>query len=224
MKYIFRNKNIKYFIILLTILNAFVIFGHNITSVKKVNIDLEFKTYNLRRDSINKNKPHTYKNNINFELGGTGITYSLGYERSLSIKEKSCQSLKISISYLKSFADQIFIPVDYNFYLGKGRTKLLVGAGIIGLIGTNASPNSVGARQDYIKLYNQNPYTAISKYGTDHYEKAFDLAYTAKLGFKYIGKRVDFYAYYNCFYIRFSTSYNLQPAWLGVGLSFKLGK
>lgn len=167
------------------------------------------------------------KNNICIELGGTGLLYSVKYERNLFIKPIHYQSIKVGLSYCQPIitgVDQVFITLDYNLYLGKGRMKLLAGAGIVGLIGTNPSPGSVSARQDYLKLYNSNHYAAISKYGTDNFEKAFDLAYTAKLGFKYVGRKIDFYAYYNCFYIRFSTSYNFQPAWIGTGICFKFGK
>jgi len=170
------------------------------------------------------------KHNICLEVGGISILYSLNYERNLFIKQKIYQSLKVGIggAYLPEVVNgvnQILIPIDYNFYLGKGRLKLILGAGVIGLIGTNPSPGSFSARQDYLKLYNSNQqYVAVSKYGTNHFEKAFDLAYTAKLGFKYIGKRIDFYAYYNCFYIRFSTAYYFKPDWFGMGLSLKIGR
>ena len=177
------------------------------------------------QDSLSANKKFFGENNINIELGGTGLLYSIGYERNLCMRKKCYQSIKAGISYQPFFSvDQVFIPVDYNFYIGTGKTKLLMGLGEINLIGTHPSPSSPGSRSDYLNLYNQNPYSAFSKYGTDRFEKAFDLAYTAKLGFKYFGTCMGFYAYLNCFYIRFNTKYNFQPAWLGVGLSIKLGK
>jgi len=150
------------------------------------------------------------------------LLYSINYEHNLFIKEKSYQSVKIGLSYKSFNTDQVFIPIDYNFYLGKGKTKLLLGAGVIGLIGTNPSPSGVNARQDFKSLYQTDPSLAISKYGTDRYEQAFDLAYTAKIGFMCVGKKVNWYAYYNCFYIRFNMNYYFQPAWLGAGLSYKL--
>ena len=175
------------------------------------------------QDTINQK--HVRKNNICLELGGTGLLYSVNYERNLFIKPKLYQSIKVGVGIpFIAGVDQFFIPLDYNIYLGKQKFKLLFGIGVVGLIGTNPSPSSVSARQDYLKLYNSNYYAAVNKYGTDHFEKAFDLAYTAKLGFKYVGRIIDFYAYYNCFYIRFSTSYYFKPDWFGTGISFKLGK
>ena len=220
-------KLIRYLSIVLGCFYILTIQAQDTIKKKEIEDDV-YRTYYTKPDKTNKDhdtvseKKYPHKNNINIELGGTGLIYSLGYERNLCIKEKSYQSIKIGISYQHSFASQVFIPLDYNFYLGKGNLKLLLGAGIVGLLSTDPSPGSYNARQDYIKLYNQNPYNAISKYGTDHYQKAFDLAYTAKVGFKHIGKKVDVYGYYNCFYIRYSTSYNFQPAWFAIGLSIKI--
>jgi hypothetical protein len=175
------------------------------------------------QDTINYN--YVRKNNICIEFGGTGLVYSVNYEHNLFIKKCVYQSVKAGVSLpFVAGIDQIFIPIDYNFYFGKGKFKILFGAGIIGLIGTHPSPSSISERQDYLKLYNSNHYVVVNKYGTNPFEKAFDLAYTAKLGFKYVGRLIDFYAYYNCFYIRYSTTYNFQPVWFGTGISLKLGK
>ena len=177
------------------------------------------------QDTLSINKSRLVKNNLCIELGGTGILYSINYERNFQIRTKFYQSVKMGINRQAYVGiDQVLIPIDYNFYLGKGYYKFLLGAGVIGLIGTNTFPGSYNSRLDYKNLYNSNTYNAITKYGNNKYEQAFDVAYTAKIGCKYIGKYVDLYSYLNCFYIRFSTQYNLKPVWFCLGISFKLRK
>ncbi len=165
------------------------------------------------------------KHNINAELGGTGLSYSFSYERHLGICDKFYHGVKGGISYQPFFnIDQVFVPIEYNFYLGRGRVKFLTGAGIIGLIGANPSPNGISARQDFKNLYATDPAAAISKYNTDRYEQAFDISYTAKIGVVKENKVCDVYLYYNVFYMRLVMQYHFQPFWLGAGVKFKIGR
>lgn len=168
------------------------------------------------------NKLNVKKNNIGLEWFGTGLHYSIYYERNTFLKPITYQSIRIGCSYpIVQALNRVFVPIDYNLYLGKGRNKVFFGAGIIGLIGTAAFPSGISAQIDYRKLYNTNSYYAVSKYGSGTFEPLLDIAYTAKLGFKHIERKIDFYFYLNCFYMRLGMQYHFQPAWPCTGFNFK---
>ncbi len=163
------------------------------------------------------------KNNLCIEAGGTGLLYSFGYERSFAASGKTLQGLKVSVSYpFINGLNYILMPVDYHFYFGTESNKVFIGAGIIVLLGTAPSPNGFSAQKDFRNLYNSNPYLAIDKYNTDHYNSSVDIAYTGKVGYLHSFDRINVYAYYNCFYMRFTYKYHFQPLWFGAGVSFKL--
>ncbi len=166
------------------------------------------------------------KNYIGVELGGTGLSYSLSYERNLSIKENLIQSLKIGVS--KSFfdgVDQYFIPVDYTAYFGKGNFQFFGGLGVTILLSPSAFPSNARDRSDYKQLYQTNPSLALNKYGTTRYELPADIAYTLRAGVRIGAKRrFTYFAYMNCFYIRLTMDYYFQPLWLSAGLSMKISK
>ena len=168
------------------------------------------------------NKVNLKKNCIGIELFGTGLHYSVYYERNFIIKPITYQSIKVGVSYpIVKDLNRIFIPIDYNIYVGKRKNKIFFGAGIIGLIGTAAFPSGISAQIDYRKLYLTNSYYAVSKYGSGTFEPLLDIGYTAKLGFKHIERKIDFYFYLNCFYMRLGMEYHLQPAWPCTGFNFK---
>ncbi len=177
-------------------------------------------SHGLAQTAVETNRPP--KNSINFEIGGTGLLYSLGYERVLCTKTLTSHSIKIAAGYpFIGGLDYLIVPVDYNFYLGKTSSKLILGAGLVNLIGTASTPNGIAAQKDFRKLYNEDPYAATNKYGTDHLNSSYDIAFTAKLGYLHSFERINLYAYYNCFYIRFTYQYYFQPFWLGAGVAYK---
>jgi hypothetical protein len=193
-------------LLLLSFLTGFMVKGQDTTSMHKLNqIGVDY---------------------IGFEIGGTGFLYSLNYERNFLIKKNIEQGIKIGIS--KSFidgVDQFFIPIDYTVYLGDGDVQFLGGIGTTVLISPSAFPASPVQRADYRHLYQNNPSLALDKYGVTRYEQPFDLAYTARIGLRVGAKdRFTYFAYVNCFYIRFSMDYYFQPTWFSAGLSFRIIK
>lgn len=179
---------------------------------------------NLSAQSDSSSNILVKKNNICVEAGGTGLVYSIGYERNFCIKKNLHHSVKFGISYPFIYGVQhILFPIDYSFYFGIHEHKLLVGGGILGLIGTSPSPNSLSAQKDYRNLFNSNPYSAISKYNTDNFNSSLDIAYSGKIGYIYSAEKINIYGYYNFFYIRFTYKYYFQPLWFGAGVSFKIG-
>ncbi|MBS1647242.1 MAG: hypothetical protein JST67_07870 [Bacteroidetes bacterium] len=177
------------------------------------------------QDTLCVNKKYVPHNNISLELGGAGLVYSLNYERIFFVKKYLYHSAKLGLGFppIGGF-NRVLMPLDYTLYIGKSRVKLIAGVGIVGVIGTNPFPSGASNQNDYLKLYNQDSYAAISKYGTNTFEKSFDLAYTGKIGLKYIvNKHMDVYVSVNCFYSRFNTHYTFNPIWPCSGISFKFG-
>lgn len=162
------------------------------------------------------------KNSVCIELGGTGLTYSLGYERTLLTRPFISHAVKIAISYpFINGVDQFFVPLEYKCYFGQRKLRLMAGGGIILLVAASPFPTSIKSQRDYAALYKQSPYLAVDKYGLDSYRRSFDIAYTAHLGFKSVGRKIDFWGYLNCFLIRFSWNYHFQPIWPAIGFSIK---
>lgn len=177
-----------------------------------------------QNDTINFNKDFVKRNNISAELGGTGFQYSFGYEFNFTRKKFYNESIRILASYnnIVNF-NRIFVPLEYSLYVGKRKRKILFGAGIIGIFGTSPFPSGFAAQQDYRKLYINNGYNAIKKYGNGAFQSVFDLAYTARLGYKYVvNTKIDLSWYINCFYLRMPYEYYFQHFWFGMGLTYKL--
>jgi len=177
----------------------------------------------IAQDTLNPAKI-LKKNAVGLELGGTGMFYSIYYERYFSIKEKVSQSLKAGVYYpiTRKDINALYLPFDYNIYLGKKNIKLLMGAGGMGIFGTSPFPKSLSAQADYRNLYNTNSYSAVSKYGTGNFSPIADIAFTGKVGITGVDGRMSWNLFYNFFYIRFTYKYYFQPVWFGAGLSFKI--
>lgn len=162
------------------------------------------------------------KNCVQLELGGSGLIYSLGYERAFLNKRIMCHSGKVGFSLpLVEGINQVFIPVEYRCTIGRNKLKLMAGAGTIFLASSSPFPRSIKSQRDYATLYRQSPYLALNKYGLETFQRTLDIAFIAHLGFKITGKSLDYFVYLNCFYIRFHLEYSFHPIWPAAGLSLK---
>jgi len=191
-----------------------------------------FAFYTKAQDTLYFNKKNIGKHLIGVEFGGTGMLYSAYYQRNFLARKCSFQSLRIGGSYLLNDVSDIndlsiwesplCMPIEYSGYLGTGKWKLFGGAGVVALFNPHPSPASYKDRQEYKRLYNINPDSALAK-NSARYNPAFDLAYVAKIGIQYISKKkMSFYSYINCFYFRDNLKWFFQPIWACIGFGYKI--
>lgn len=155
------------------------------------------------------------------ELGGTGLQYSIGVEKFITVTKNFNLSFRGAVSYpVIPALNRFFFPCDFTTYIGN-KIRFLIGGGVIGLIGTSPFPIGQAAQLDYRKLAEINPYFAVRKYGDNAFQQGLDLAYTARIGVTFIRKKFNWYLYMNCFYMRLSLEYYFQSIWPGVGISRK---
>ncbi|MDF1673824.1 MAG: hypothetical protein P1U41_09970 [Vicingaceae bacterium] len=87
------------------------------------------------------------KNSVYLEVGGSGLWYSINYDRILFKREHKALSVRAGISYLGDFSDTnaITIPISASFLYGRNKNFLEVGGGPTTLHSFAESITGVGA-------------------------------------------------------------------------------
>ena len=155
-----------------------------ITNYFFIILALIFVKINAAAQSIDAsyNTSYVQKNALNFELGGGSGLLGINYQRNFFVKNYSFHSLSAGVGFPIELykPSQVFVPISYDFILGKKASKLQIGLTALNIFDSAPSPKTKTEREKWLSdpAYRKKPY-----------EPPYQIWFLPKLGYNYYGKK-----------------------------------
>lgn len=163
--------------------------------------------------------PKPSRHSINLELGGGSIVYSLGYEYTFSVKEKTSYSITTSVGYLglleyiveTSLKNKIIFPIAVNMIKGNKKIKYYGASGYTNLFDLDPTP-----RWRIKKIKNNDP-----EYIGASYQSFYAAMIFLNQGVEYNSKNIFLRWYISALMLVDSGNLSVGP-WIGITMAKKI--
>ena len=127
-------------------------------------------------DSLNKNRNDIKTRTVFFEVLGSGLLYSINYDRLLNLNKKIKNSITLGASFFINQRSEtiLALPMSYNFIFGKRKNHLEIGAGFSPFIFSGTY--LIFPKSGNLATSNYSYYSQITDYS---------LSFVPKIGYRY---------------------------------------